>query len=112
MKSPQKAQNQWQSQSFLTRHWDAALFGVAAATCVATDAIGFDPWVKSALLSGGCFVLAAEQYLFQKKRHTLTKSVFIAAMVGSVATHTYQDLPAQQKIQEKPPVEIAPPSKA
>ena len=112
MQSPPKQQNEWQNQSFFKRHWDAALYGCAAVTCVATDALGFDPWVKGALLSGGCFVLAAEQYIFQKTRHTLTKSVFIAAMAGSVVAHVYQSLPIQNKIQENPPARIAPPSRA
>ncbi len=112
MSSNKKADNQWKPQSFLSRHWDAAAYGMAAVICVTAPEWQLNPLIKSALMCGSVALLGAERILFQKTRHTLTKSVFIGAMMGSVGYDVYQSLPIQQQIREMTPPEIAPPVRA
>lgn len=109
MKSPQKQSNQWQNQSFLSRHWDAALFGGLAVVSIASDKMGLEPWVSSGVMCLSVALLNAEQFIFQKTRHTVAKSIFIAAMMGNIAYDIYQSPPIQKQIREYAPPEIAPP---
>jgi hypothetical protein len=112
MKSPQKAQNQWQNKSFLSRHWDAALFGTAAVVSFVTPELGLDPRLKSVLMCGGVGFMLVEQFVFEKTRHTIAKSLCVVAMMGSVAFDVYQSPTIQQQIKPNSPPEIAPPTRA
>jgi hypothetical protein len=112
IKSDKNSDNQWQSQSFLSRHWDAALFGTAAVVSFATPEFGLDPRLKSVFMCGGVVFMLAEQFLFEKTRHTIAKSLCVVAMMGSVAFDVYQSPTIQQQIKPNSPPEIAPPTRA
>jgi hypothetical protein len=109
MQPQNKSNNEWKPQSFLSRHWDAAVYGFAATACFVAPEFGIDPRVKSIVMCSGVVVLAAEHFICQKARHTIAKSAFIAAMMGSVAYDIYQSPPVQQQIPDNAPIEIAPP---
>jgi hypothetical protein len=111
MNAPQKQHNQWQNQSFFKKHWDAALFGGLAVVSIASDKMGYEPWVSSGAMCLSVAFITVEQAIFQKTRHTLAKSIFIAAMMGNAAYDVYQSPFIQQKIKDNTPPEIAPPTR-
>jgi hypothetical protein len=103
---------QWPPQSYMSQHWDAAAYGAMVAVSFSTEILGFDPLTKSGLMCGSLLLMAAENYVCQKTRHTLVKSIFIAAMMGNVAYDVYQSPAVQEQIKPNSPPEIAPPTRA